>query len=251
MKSDVPFNFKKGKRVVGIVQPTYLPWMPFFERMASCDVFIHLDDVKFSKNSFHNRNALKHAGGRGLLTVPVLYRGHSEAMINEILVDNRRHWNLTHWKSVQQWYSRAPFFEHYKERLEGLFMSSHERLIDVVMPWIQFLKEELRIETPCHLSSELNVQGSRNGKLVELCRKVEGDAFIVKPGTEDYHPPADFIPYGIEFVTLTYSPISYSQLYGKFEPHLSALDFILNCGPTDFKLLRESTAQAPHEIGRA
>jgi hypothetical protein len=223
------------RKVIGIVQPTYLPWLPFFERMVHADVFIYLDDVKYSKNSFHNRNSVKGPKGKALLTVPVLYAGNSDALINEIKVDNTKDWRKTHWKSIQQWYAKAPFLNHYKSKLEELFYSKQEKLIDVVLPYIQFLKQELKIQTPCHLSSSLSAIGSRNEKLVNLCKHFGGTGFIVKPGTEDYHPPEEFSPHGIDLTPLRYTSFKYSQLHGDFESNLSALDFILNCGPTNLK----------------
>jgi hypothetical protein len=224
-----------SRKIVGIVQPTYLPWIPFFERMACSDVFIYLDDVKYSKNSFHNRNSVKSPNGRALLTVPVLYSGNSEALINEIKVDNTQDWRKTHCKSLQQWYAKAPFFNHYKKQLEELFLGRQEKLIDIVLPYIYFLKQELQIQTPCHRSSELSVTGSRNEKLVNLCKHFGGTGFIVKPGTEDYHPSEEFIPHGIELTHLKYTAMEYPQLHGCFEANLSALDYILNCGPTNLK----------------
>src|SRR5687767_1847071 len=100
----------RAERTIGIVQPTYLPWLPFFERMARSDEFVYLDDVQYSKNSFHNRNAIKGQDGRVLLTVPVLHTGHSGALINEIRIDNRSKWGLKHWRTVQANYARAPFY---------------------------------------------------------------------------------------------------------------------------------------------
>ena len=40
---------------VGCLQPTYLPWIPFFKRFLSCDYFVLLDDVDYSKNSNQNK----------------------------------------------------------------------------------------------------------------------------------------------------------------------------------------------------
>ena len=41
---------------VGCVQPSYMPWFPFFKRFINCDYFVILDDVDYSKNSNQNRN---------------------------------------------------------------------------------------------------------------------------------------------------------------------------------------------------
>ncbi|MBN2301071.1 MAG: WbqC family protein [Lentisphaerae bacterium] len=222
------------KRVIGIVQPTYLPWMPFFERMAISDRFVLLDDVEYSKNSFHNRNALKSPNGRIMLTVPVLYKGYSKVFINEIYVDNTKPWQRKHWNTIRQCYAKAPYFDTYKDELESMYMAPKEKLINVIIPLIDFLKRELGIATPCRLSSEIGVTGNRNEKLVGLCKHFQGTHFVVKPNTHDYHPAEEFEPHGIRFHYLEYSKVEYPQLHGKFEPYLSALDFVMNCGPGVF-----------------
>jgi hypothetical protein len=219
---------------IGVVQPTYLPWLPFFERMAASDIFIYLDDVKYSKNSFHNRNAVKGPNGRLLLTVPVHYKGNSDALINEILTDDRTKWQDKHIKTVQQCYSKSPFYKHYNDEIISLYEQKGKRLIDFILPIIEFLKRELGIKTPCYLSSGINVPGNRNEKLVNLCKHFNGTHFIVKPGTEEYHPSEEFLPFGIKFYHLRYSSFQYPQLYGAFETMLSAIDYLFNRGPRNF-----------------
>jgi hypothetical protein len=232
--SKITESLDSGFIKIGVVQPTYLPWLPFFERMAASDIFIYLDDVKYSKNSFHNRNAVKGPNGRIMLTVPVLYKGNSDALINEIFTDERTKWQDKHIKTIQQCYSKSQFYKHYNNELISLFEQKSGRLIDFILPIIEFLKRELGIKTPCYLSSQLNVPGNRNEKLVNLCKHFNGTHFIVKPGTEEYHPVCEFLPFGIKFYHLQYSNYQYAQLYGVFEPMLSAVDYLFNRGPGNF-----------------
>lgn len=223
-----------AKRVVGVVQPTYLPWLPFFERMARADVFVYLDDVQYSKNSFHNRNSIKGHDGVVLLTVPVITSGRFGALINEVQIDNRYSWGRKHWETIRQQYGRAPYFPQYADELQALLQTRSESLIGIVMPLIAFLRGELGVSTPCFLSSEFTVNGCRNEKLVALCKALGGTHFIVKPGTEDYHPAREFESHGISLHEMPYTSVRYPQLHGEFRPGLSALDFLLNCGPGRF-----------------
>ncbi len=49
-------DLKKGLFMrVGIHQPNFTPWMPFFYKMAMCDVFVLLSDVQFEKGGYQNR----------------------------------------------------------------------------------------------------------------------------------------------------------------------------------------------------
>lgn len=219
-----------ARRVIGIVQPTYLPWLPFFERMAAADVFVLLDDVEYSKNSFLNRNSVKTSGGRHLLTAPVLYTGHSHASINEIEVDEKVHWRAKHWRTLDQAYARAPYWPQFRAEIASLYDRPYRRLIDVMLPFVELMRNAFKIDTPCYQASALNIGGRRNEKLVRICRHFGGTHFIVKPGTQDYHPAEEFEPYGVQFAYLSYSKIIYPQLHGTFESMLSGLDFLFNCG---------------------
>ena len=57
------------------MQPTYLPWLGYFELLENCDIFVYLDDVQYVKKTFHSRNKIKAKAGELLLTVPVLPLG--------------------------------------------------------------------------------------------------------------------------------------------------------------------------------
>lgn len=224
-------NSAPSQRIVGIVQPTYLPWLPLFERMALSDVFVLLDDVQYSKNSFHNRNAIKTAQGRQLLTAPVLYRGNSKSNIADMRVNEGGNWRIKHFRTIEQAYARAPFWPQYRDEIIGIYNKPCDRLMDIALPLIKLLQNAFQIETPVHLSSDLGIEGENNAKLVKICQHLRGTHFIVKGGTDHYHPRQAFEPHGIAFATIIYSKPIYPQLHGAFEPMLSALDYLLNCGP--------------------
>ena len=71
-------------KILGSVQPSYLAWLPLFARINASNVFVYLDNVEYSKNSFHNRNRIKTAQGELSLTAPVKYSGNSTALLNKI-----------------------------------------------------------------------------------------------------------------------------------------------------------------------
>lgn len=220
--------------ILGCVQPSYLAWIPLFARMAMSDVFVHLDDVEFSKNSFHNRNTIKTANGAVILTAPVRHTGNSKAFISDIPLDANQRWMEKHWRSIEMSYRRAAHFEELAPLIKPLYEREWKSLGDLNIALIETFKSFLGIKTPSYRSSEINVEGSGNLKLVNLCKKLGATSFIVKPGTADYHPPADFTPYGISFTHFAFSPFQYQQLYGDFLPNLSIVDFAMNCGPGSF-----------------
>ena len=58
---------------VVITQPTYLPWLGYFELVAQADVFVFLDTVQFERQSWQSRNKIRSSDGRiHWLSVPVI-----------------------------------------------------------------------------------------------------------------------------------------------------------------------------------
>ena len=44
---------------VSILQPSYLPWIGYFDQINRSDVFIFYDDVQYDKHGWRNRNRIK------------------------------------------------------------------------------------------------------------------------------------------------------------------------------------------------
>jgi hypothetical protein len=217
--------------ILGCVQPSYLPWIPFFKRMQMSDVFVYLDDVEFSKNSFHNRNRIKSASGPLMLTVPVLHKGHSKDHICDIKINPSANWAKAHWRAIEMNYSKARYFGGLAPLLEKIYAQSWEKLGDLNVALIELFKNYLGLRVSTHRSSELSIPGEGNEKLVRMCQKLGADKFIVKPNTEGYHPKSFFESRGISLEYLSYENKEYEQLYGEFVPDLSVLDYAMNCGP--------------------
>ena len=59
--------------IVAIHQPNYAPWLGYFAKMARADVFVFLDDVQYTKNSYINRVQIDAGGTARWLTVPVSF----------------------------------------------------------------------------------------------------------------------------------------------------------------------------------
>ena len=90
--------------IVSIHQPQYVPWLPYFSKIARADTFVILDNVQFQKNGLHNRNELKNSNGRFWLTVPV--SAHLGDKLNEVKTVNTG-WSKKHIKSIYLNYGKS------------------------------------------------------------------------------------------------------------------------------------------------
>ena len=53
------------------MQPSFLPWIGFFDMADLSENIVFLNDVDYSKNSWHNRNQIRTKNGLEWITIPV------------------------------------------------------------------------------------------------------------------------------------------------------------------------------------
>src|SRR5690242_1978323 len=90
------------------MQPTYLPWIGYFDLMDQVDVFVLLDTVQFVRQSWQNRNRIRTAQGVRWLTVPVEHAFGSE--IGAIRVRDDMPWRRDHFETLRHAYARAAYW---------------------------------------------------------------------------------------------------------------------------------------------
>ena len=55
-----------------ISQPTFFPWIGYFDMISIVDKLVILDDVRFNYQSWQHRNQFKDPNGLKLFTIPVI-----------------------------------------------------------------------------------------------------------------------------------------------------------------------------------
>jgi hypothetical protein len=213
-----------------VLQPSYLPWLGYFDQMRKADVFVWYDDVQFDKHGWRNRNRMKGPKGPLWLTVPVLHKGRPSQPIKAVEIDNRQPWRRKHLLSVQQLYARAPFADAVLPQFAEILGRAWKGLVDLDIATTEWLATELAIETPCYRASQVGIEGDRNGRLVELCRHFQATRYLSGDSARDYVDIERFRAAGVEVAWHSYQHPHYPQLHGDFVPYLSALDLLLNVG---------------------
>jgi hypothetical protein len=227
----------KEKKVIGILQPGYLPWLGFFEQMYRSDIFVIYDDVQFDKGSWRNRNRIKSANGVQWLTVPVRLEFNEHPKVNEILIDNTSNWRKKHLLSIMQNFAKAPYLSKYRPVFEEAFSRDWARLIDLDMFFIRHLSEALGISRQIVYSSTLGISGDRIERLINICKCFHANVFYEGAAGKDYIDPVMFSAHGISIVFQNYIHPTYDQVHGEFVPYLSVIDLLLNHGDDSLKIL--------------
>ena len=50
---------QRKKKICVIMQPTYLPWIGYFDLIKQSDIFVFLDDVQYTKQDWRNINLIQ------------------------------------------------------------------------------------------------------------------------------------------------------------------------------------------------
>ena len=216
---------------ISIHQPQYIPWLPYFLKIANSDSFIFLDSVDFQKNGVQNRNEIKTGQGRNWLTIPVSQNLGQK--IKDTEINNNLNWKKKHWLSLKNCYGKSEFFKDYEPYLESFYAKDWQNLCDLNIELTKMMMKWLDIDVPTYKSSDMKSVGSGSNLILDLCKNNGATKYISGIGGKNYLNTQSFESAGIEIVFLENKlPISYSQLFPKidFFNDLSAIDVIFNCG---------------------
>jgi len=222
---------KNDKRTAAIMQPTYLPWIGYFDIMDQVDVFVILDSAQFSRRSWQQRNRIKTATGELMLTVPILTKGRREQCIDDALIDASSHFEVSHLSSIRGSYARASFFADEWLPLSRILESVPKRLVDLNLALIDHFKDALGIGVDVVRSSTLLASGHKVDLLVDICERVGAERYLSPLGSKAYIDENNiFASRGIDLVYHNYRHPTYRQLHGEFLPYMSVVDLLFNEG---------------------
>jgi len=225
---------------VAVHQPQYLSWIGYFHKIDRADKFVFQDDVQYKHREFQNRNKIKTQKDTLWLTVPVKVRRNRQQLINECEIDNTRNWPNEHLKSITQNYSKAKYFETYAEFLEDFYSQNWDKLIDVNIHFIKYVLQELEIETPIYLESEMRTGGKTGeDRIIEVCKHLRADTYLSGAGGREWMDLEKFDEAGIQVEFQDFHHPVYAQLHGQFVSHLSVIDLMLNEGPNSTSFIKD------------
>jgi len=231
---------------LAISQPTYLPWLGYFDLIDQVDAFVILDSVQFEKQSWQQRNRIKTPTGLQWLTVPVVLRGRFGQSIQEVEIRDCE-FTRKHLRAIELNYRRAPFFEQYfQELVPRLVCAAGSRLLDLNVGLIQWFMAALGIRTPLFFSSHLHLPGKRMELLANICAYLGATVYISPLGSAEYLLPEIHLlkSRSMEVRFQNYDHPRYRQMFPPFVPFASILDLIFNEGECALKIVRSGREES-------
>ncbi len=238
---------------VAITQPTYLPWLGYFDLMDQVDVFVLLDTVQFEKQSWQQRNRIKTPTGLQWLTVPVVFRGRLCQQIREVEIRDVNFAHM-HLRAIELNYGRARFFPTFFPALSGILQEIEVRaqLVDLNLRLLKWLMGILGIRTRLVLASALGEEGKRTQLLANICRRLGATEYVSPIGSAEYLLSEMSILEEANVKTVFHNFIhpQYEQRFPPFLAFASVIDLIFNEGDRSMSVIRSGRGSplAPSDV---
>lgn len=236
---NVDLNSPVSNITICIHQPDFVPYLGFFQRLLISQHFILLDDVQFIRRGWQHRDRIKGRNGPIWLTL-ALRKGDYHQLINEVELSSDPSWIVANLNLLRECYGKAKYFAEVFPRVEAIYYTGHRRLIDFNCALLGLAMEYFDISVSISLASEYGVDTKSSARLLDLVRCRQGDTYLTGTGSRDYLDEEMFKEAGVRVMWQDFRHPVYPQLYGDFEPMLSCLDLLFNCGHDAASVLRST-----------
>jgi WbqC-like protein family len=210
-----------------IMQPYFFPYLGYFQLIASADLFVVYDNIKYTKKGWINRNRILQQDHAVPLSLP-LKRGSDFLDIcdRELAADFSGNALLNQLAGA---YRRAPYYAQTLPLVERIVHSDERNLFRFLDNSIRLTAEYLGILTTIKPSSEIAIDHGLTGqaKVLALCTAVEATTYINAIGGFDLYSKDEFRSRGISLKFIRSTPFSYPQLGAEHVPWLSIVDVLM------------------------
>jgi len=213
--------------IVSIHQPNFIPWLGFFYKIKKSDIFVFLDNVQFSKNSYQNRVKIKSSQGAIWLTVPVMQSFGQ--LTQDVKINNKEPWREKHLKTIEMNYKRSKYFKPVYELLNQVYYKKEwDLLTELNIEFINKISQYLSIETKTIRSSSLNVDGKSTDLLINIIKELHCSTYFSGKGAVNYQDENKYKENDITLVYTNFRHPVYPQLWNEFVEGLSIIDMLFN-----------------------
>lgn len=202
-----------------IIESQYFPCTNYINALFH-STHVKIDTWEtYRKMSFRNRCVV--AGSNGLIHLSVpLEKGRSQKQpTRDVRISYTTDWQLQHWRTIESCYSRAPFFEFYRDWLAALYTRKPVFLVDLNMEILQWVGKQTRLA--------VNIE------------TMDESPAVFPEGVTDLRNY--FMPKNFQSLNQGAQPLAYVQVFADrigFQPNLSILDLLCCTGPQATSLLK-------------
>ena len=223
------------KLKIAIMQPTFNPWMGYFDLIDYVDKFIFLDTVQLTRRSWQVRNKLKVNNQEYMFTLPVRkVKDRDEEIISQVLINEPNTIKKKLYQVLQTNYKKAKFYNEVNEFIKSLVFFDTHYLSEYNINIIRNISQRLGFNTEFIILSQSDFQtdNSKGDLVLDICKFYQTSEYISPLGAKDYLDKSleDFKDNKIEVFYQYYNHPKYNQLGKEFIPYIGIFDLLYNEG---------------------
>jgi WbqC-like protein family len=135
-----------------IIDLQYFPSFILYKSLYNFSNIVFEQYEGYQKMSFRNRCQIVGAEGVIDLSIPLVRGRDQKALMRDVRISAAQPWQSRHWKTIVSCYNRSPWFEYYRDELEGLYRKPCEFLVDWNLMCFEWTVKVLGISTPVSLT---------------------------------------------------------------------------------------------------
>ena len=226
---------------IAIMQPSFFPYIGYFQLLNTVDKFVVFDDVNFIKRGWINRNKILVNAQAYMFTVP-LKNVSQNTLIQDLELAVEEKWKSKFLRTLELAYKKAQFFDESFAIVEEVVRTKSTFLKDWHLKSFALIKNYLGIKTT--LIESATTYNNRNLKgqdrILDICIRENADHYINPIGGRELYDKQLFIEHDIKLNFLKCEEITYHQFNDSFIPWLSMIDVLVFNGEVQTNKLIEN-----------
>jgi hypothetical protein len=212
---------------LAIMQPYFLPYIGYFQLIASVDQFIVYDNIKYTKKGWINRNRMLQNGKDVIFSLPI--KSDSDFLDigqRKLSIEFSRDKLLNQFRGA---YRRAPCFDQTFPLLEDIVRFDDANLFEYLHHSIAKTCAHLAITTNIKSSSNIAMDHTlkNQDKVLALCEAVSANTYVNSIGGMELYSKEAFREKGIDLKFIQSKQFKYPQYGDAFVPWLSIIDVMM------------------------
>jgi len=144
---------------------------------------------------------------------------------------------------------KAPYFKDYFEALEQQLLGrQHVFLTELNAEMLASFLKLLGIDVPIVKASDYAFSGKKSDLVLDMCVTLKASDYIFGEQGRSYADIESFRAKDVNVYFQKYNHPVYDQLNGPFEPYMSVVDLLFNCGPASRDIIMRGNAASLAEI---
>jgi hypothetical protein len=218
-----------------IHQPNFFPWLGYFNKIKSVDLFVFFDNVQRQQGkSWISRVKVANNENEVWLTIPLQKSGNSIQRIHESRISEPKLFKKDLFNKIQNYYRKAPFTKEVLLFLD-LYWPNTDSISIFNGKFTELISNRIGFNTKFVYCSHNNnlVFNEKTGNeiILDVCKEFEINDYLSGSGCLDFFKPEFLEKNSIKVSFQTLDFIEYPQ-EGKnsFNKGMSILDLLVNVG---------------------